>query len=452
MVRAYLLWQALALIAPVNVFGTAPAIQSIVNPASGDARFSPGMPAELRYSAPDSFDAGSDRVLVGGKPVAVADEEDGQSLMIALPADLPLGPTDVVIETGAGASAPVRITVDAYSPGIFAPGPSPLFSWGIQPYGCSQTAATGDIVYLFAIGLGKPDATGAAPKPVVMVGGKTAEVIETAPAILPGLGFLPSGAYRFQFAVPPGDGLHLVTISIGGQKSNPAPLPVGKAMLSLSTPSFSPRLSAPPEAIRTVYHCNGESFVRQPGIVSGILPDLSMSLAGVSIAVKDSAGVERLALVYGVTADQVNYVVPAGTAPGTAAVTAMSDGRAIAEADLEIVSVAPDLFWTVAAQVVRLRNGVQFFEEMPQIDMGPATDDVYLVLYGTGFRFRSSLDNVTATIGGISVPVTYAGAQGGQPGLDQLNLHLPRSLAGLGATQLEFTVDGKGMQFFLFFQ
>jgi hypothetical protein len=35
------------------------------------------------------------------------------------------------------------------------------------------------------------------------------------------------------------------------------------------------------------------------------------------------------------------------------------------------------------------------------IDFGAATDRVYLVLFGSGLRFRSSLSSVTAKVGGV---------------------------------------------------
>jgi hypothetical protein len=81
--------------------------------------------------------------------------------------------------------------------------------------------------------------------------------------------------------------------------------------------------------------------------------------------------VERTAALYGAVYNLVNYVVPAGTAPGLASITAKSGDRFIAEADLEIEAVAPSLFY--ATQVVRLRNGIQTIEqaEFGVVDMGP---------------------------------------------------------------------------------
>lgn len=73
------------------------------------------------------------------------------------------------------------------------------------------------------------------------------------------------------------------------------------------------------------------------------------------------------------------------------------------------------------------------------IDFGPASDQVFLVLYGTGLRHAGS---VVMTVNGVNVPVLYFGAQGQFAGLDQINISLPRSLAGAGAVSIVATVDG----------
>jgi uncharacterized protein (TIGR03437 family) len=48
---------------------------------------------------------------------------------------------------------------------------------------------------------------------------------------------------------------------------------------------------------------------------------------------------------------------------------------------------------------------------------------------------------VHVSIGGQSLPVTYAGPQG-EAGLDQVNVLLPASLAGIGNATISVTVDG----------
>ena len=84
--------------------------------------------------------------------------------------------------------------------------------------------------------------------------------------------------------------------------------------------------------------------------------------------------------------------------------------------------------------IVRLDSQNQFV--LIPIDLGPdlgnATDRVFLVAFGTGFRFRSSLNAVTAIIGGTPAQLTFAGAQPNFTGLDQANIQLPRSLIGRG--------------------
>jgi uncharacterized protein (TIGR03437 family) len=49
---------------------------------------------------------------------------------------------------------------------------------------------------------------------------------------------------------------------------------------------------------------------------------------------------------------------------------------------------------------------------------------------------------VTARIGGVDAETIYAGAQGDFAGLDQVNLRLPRSLAGRGEVDVAVNVDG----------
>ena len=77
------------------------------------------------------------------------------------------------------------------------------------------------------------------------------------------------------------------------------------------------------------------------------------------------------------------------------------------------------------------------------IDPGTAQRPNYLVLFGTGFRKRSSLSNVQVRIGGIICQVDYAGAQPQYIGLDQMNVVVPSSARGSGEVNLLVTVDGK---------
>ena len=78
--------------------------------------------------------------------------------------------------------------------------------------------------------------------------------------------------------------------------------------------------------------------------------------------------------------------------------------------------------------------------EMPA-GINGASDQVFLVLFGTGTRARSALSALAATLGGIGAEVLYAGAAPGLIGVDQFNLRLPRSLNGRGEIELALTVE-----------
>jgi uncharacterized protein (TIGR03437 family) len=53
------------------------------------------------------------------------------------------------------------------------------------------------------------------------------------------------------------------------------------------------------------------------------------------------------------------------------------------------------------------------------------------------------LKNAHATVGGIAASLLYVGAQPQYPGLDQVNLVVPRALMGAGEIPVVLTVDGQ---------
>ena len=182
----------------------------------------------------------------------------------------------------------------------------------------------------------------------------------------------------------------------------------------------------------------------------------------VTLTVTDSAGTARTASVSYVSPSQINFVVPDGTAAGTAQFT-IASGNATVTATGLIQAVAPTLFsingtgtGVAAANAIQVTTtnttanslAVPVFEcsgstcQATPLALNSAST-TYLVLYGTGIHNRSSLTNVTATINGISVPVLYAGSQSTYDGLDQVNVSLPASLSGSGEVNVVLTVDGQ---------
>jgi adhesin/invasin len=173
--------------------------------------------------------------------------------------------------------------------------------------------------------------------------------------------------------------------------------------------------------------------------------------------------VERLAPLFFVSPTQINYQIPPGMVNGAASIVITSGSGVISYGAAQIESVAPGLFSAnadgqgVAAAVVfrRKANGMESFELVARfdpaqgrfvavpIDLGPETDQVFLILYGTGFRNRSALSAVSTTIGGMNSETRFAGAAPGFVGLDQANVHLLRSLIGRGEVDVVLTAEAK---------
>lgn len=188
---------------------------------------------------------------------------------------------------------------------------------------------------------------------------------------------------------------------------------------------------------------------------------LPETLGGVVVTVRDVLGIERNAPLLYVSPTQINYQVPPGTALGEGTVTIRQNGSVVASGLLQVASVGPSLFaadasgrGAAAAQAVRVKaDNSQNYEAVAMYDavqnrlvtkpIELGSDTVYLLLYGSSIRHRSNLAAVTATIGGLSLPVEYAGAQGEFVGLDQVNIKLPRTLLGRGEVDVTLTVDGR---------
>lgn len=226
---------------------------------------------------------------------------------------------------------------------------------------------------------------------------------------------------------------------------------------SLSAASFSATALAP-ESISVVF---GADLATGTG--SATADPLPLTLAGTTVKVKDSANTERTAPLFFVSPGQINYLIPAGTAPGDGVVTITSSDGRLSTGRVRIETVAPGVFTAnsngqgvPAAVALRVRaNGEQVYETLNRfdtatqrfvatpIDLGPATDTVYLVLFGTGLRFRTGLQGVTVRLDTVNGNVIYAGGQTGLAGLDQINVGIPRSLIGKGEIDVVLTVDGK---------
>ena len=230
-----------------------------------------------------------------------------------------------------------------------------------------------------------------------------------------------------------------------------------RAVACVSAASYSSSALAP-EAITAAF---GTSLATTTLAASS--SPLPTTLSGTAVKVKDSAGVERFAPLFFISPSQINYQIPPQTATGAATVTMTSGDGSVSAGTIQIQATAPGLFSAdssgqglAAAVALRVKaDGTQSYEPMTRfdtiqnklvaipLDPGPASDQVFVLLFGTGLRHRSALSNVTAKIGGTDAQVLFAGAQGGFVGLDQVNLLLPRSLTGRGEADVGLSVDGK---------
>jgi uncharacterized protein (TIGR03437 family) len=170
-----------------------------------------------------------------------------------------------------------------------------------------------------------------------------------------------------------------------------------------------------------------------------------VTLGGATVTVVDSSGASFPATISYASPRQVNYRVPENVASGVATVRITANGTNVPGA-LNIVPTYPGLFKVnvenqAAAQVARTVNGQVIYTSITgPVTLGPASEQATLILYGTGLN---GAREVTATIGGVAVPVAYAGPQGTYAGLDQINIPLPQSLAGKGRVNIVITAAGK---------
>jgi uncharacterized protein (TIGR03437 family) len=178
---------------------------------------------------------------------------------------------------------------------------------------------------------------------------------------------------------------------------------------------------------------------------------------GASVSIKDAAGIITSAPLIFVSPGQVTFQVPSNVAAGMATVTVTSPGSTQMVSNVVIAPVAPALFTVngnglAAAYAVRVSssgtqtvqpayavNAQGSFSAAP-INMGTATDKVYLAIYATGLQ-AAGLANVAVTVNGVSTQVLYAG-NAGFSGVDQINVLLPASLAGSGTVALQVTASG----------
>ena len=225
----------------------------------------------------------------------------------------------------------------------------------------------------------------------------------------------------------------------------------------VSAASFIPGQPLAPSSIASAF-----ALHLATGEASASTLPLPTDLLGTMVRIKDVAKIERAAPLFYVGPTQVNFLIPEGSASGPATVTVVAGDGVVSTGTINVASVAPAFFTfnssglgVVSGEAYRYRAGLLVSREpigmwdgtkyiTHPIDLGPDTDQIFLVLYGTGFRFNTGLSAIQASLAGRAMTVGYAGAQGFFVGEDQVNLGpLPRNLSSAGISNLAVTVDGK---------
>ena len=201
-------------------------------------------------------------------------------------------------------------------------------------------------------------------------------------------------------------------------------------------------------------------------VVANSLP-LPISLGGVSVLVDG-----KPAQLFFVSPTQINYLVPAGSALGTAKVEVVNTGKTVAQGTIVLPGVAPSLFTATSdgkglpagyitrvkadnsqsnESILRYDDSLKKFVATPIIKK--SGEALYLILFGTGFRTAPDSDgnksngvaeNVEVTIGGVKAQVAYVGAST-YVGVEQLNILLPdNATSGSSIVVLVKVYDGQG--------
>lgn len=196
--------------------------------------------------------------------------------------------------------------------------------------------------------------------------------------------------------------------------------------------------------------------------LAGSLP-LPQFFGPTNVNIQDSSDrrFQLRASLFAATPDQVNFLIPPEIVEGYALISVTTHQNKTYTELVNIAKTAPGLFsanangsGVAAAVALRINGNRQTYEPIARfdnaakqfiatpVDLGSDNEQVVLLLFGTGVRGRATLETVSAKVGGVDAPVLYAGEQGA-PGLDQINVLLPRALAGRGEVEVVLNVDGK---------
>ncbi len=244
--------------------------------------------------------------------------------------------------------------------------------------------------------------------------------------------------------------------------SSANPIATSAPVTATSAASFQPSIAS--GSISALFAAPGTVFSTNTEAASSLpLPE---SLAGTTVSISMSilgTRTPRNCKLYFVSPSRINLYLPPDLSPGPYELTVQPASGTSVKSTLFLARVAPALFTadstgrgTAAGVVLRVKpDGAQLYEPIVQfdvarnnfapvpIDLGAPGDQVFLILFGTGFQFRSMNDTVRITIGGIDCQIPFAGEQGSLVGLGQLNILLSPNLRGKGEVDAVLSVGAQ---------
>ena len=209
--------------------------------------------------------------------------------------------------------------------------------------------------------------------------------------------------------------------------------------------TFASDSALAPDAIAAAFGVfktqNDQVFIAPPG-------PLPTTLGGVKVTVNNVD-----ARLFFTSNSQINFIVPSGTADGTATVTVTNSDNTTRTGTIFIARASPG-FFTVRSSGQGLAAAQTTFDGVifqnvfnpngteRDVDAGTVARPNFLILYGTGWR-NVPATALTLTIQGVPLTITFAGAHPFLEGVDQINAILPPQLAGFGSVRVKLTAAGR---------
>jgi uncharacterized protein (TIGR03437 family) len=353
-------------------------------------------------------------------------------------------------------------TLDAGSHQITAayPGDSNWFNAttaGVpQPVAKAQTALAFDVLPDVS---GSPQVTVTANVGIAAPGGGipggTVQFVDTANNLVLGTAQVVGGTAKATLSEPTASSRTITAIYSGTPNYVDSKSP-DVTQISIANAAGFNAFHASPDQIMSIFGANLAS-----GVASATAVPLPLALAGTTVKITDAAGVDHQVGLYFASPTQVNLLIPSDVPLGSVRVTVTNSTGDSFPIVTAATSTAPGLFSAnadghgiAAAQVVRVfPDGTFAIENVAKLDAAQkvfvaapisfGSEQLFLTLYGTGIRHTPGQNSVTCTINGQSVPILFAGAQPTFTGLDQINVTLPRTLAGTGLATVVVQVDGQ---------